>query len=151
MKSVKKLKIVQIREKTQEYGKDLQVTDARQLYFFSQAAIFKDGMPCQEQFWVILLDVRCKIKSIYMAGQGTDCSCDITPKEIFTAALLAGAHSVIILHNHPSGDVDPSKQDRLVTQRIIEAGQILDIQVLDHIIAGDNRYYSFCDEGLIRP
>ena len=69
--------------------------------------------------------------------------------EVFRDAVRRNAAAIIVVHNHPSGDSTPSPEDIAVTRAIVEAGKLLDIEVLDHIIIGDNRYYSFAGEGLI--
>jgi DNA repair protein RadC len=68
---------------------------------------------------------------------------------VFKPAILANAASVILLHNHPSGDPEPSGEDKAITSRLKQAGEILGITVLDHIIAGDGRYLSFADQHLL--
>jgi DNA repair protein RadC len=69
----------------------------------------------------------------------------VHPRDAFRAAILQGASAVILVHNHPSGDPAPSREDFDVTKRMVNAGKILGIKVLDHIIIGDNDYYSFAD------
>lgn len=71
------------------------------------------------------------------------------PKVIFSAALLAGATKVILSHNHPSGNLEPSYEDIDLTKRLVEGGRILDVTVLDHIIITRNGYYSLSDEGVL--
>ena len=70
-------------------------------------------------------------------------------REVFHRAVQNFAASIICVHNHPSGDPQPSQEDKVFTQEIIQAGQVLQIRALDHIIIGDNKYFSFVDEGLI--
>ena len=72
----------------------------------------------------------------------------IHPREIFRSAILAGATTALILaHNHPSGSPDPSPEDRLITKRLKDAGELMGIKILDHIIIGHGSYYSFADKG----
>lgn len=73
----------------------------------------------------------------------------VHPREVFKTAVLASAASVILAHNHPSGDPTPSKEDIGLTKKLVEAGEILGIKVLDHIIVGVNQYTSFNRQGLI--
>ena len=73
----------------------------------------------------------------------------VHPREVFKAAILETAASIILLHNHPSGEVKPSLEDESITQRMVEAGQLLNIPVLDHIIIGSRNFYSFREAGLI--
>jgi DNA repair protein RadC len=72
------------------------------------------------------------------------------PKLIFSAALKAGACSVIIAHNHPSGNIEPSAEDKKLTSRVRSGGELLEIQLIDHIIITADNYFSFCDQGLLR-
>lgn len=69
------------------------------------------------------------------------------PREVFRPAVIHGAAAVIFVHNHPSGEPEPSMEDRQMTERLVEAGKILGIQVLDHVVIGRWRYFSFADEG----
>jgi DNA repair protein RadC len=71
------------------------------------------------------------------------------PRRIFNAAISADATSVILCHNHPSGNTNPSSTDIELTKRMISAGKVLEIAVLDHLILGENKYYSFADEGMM--
>ena len=73
----------------------------------------------------------------------------ITPRELFIEALQKNAVSIIILHNHPSGDPTPSHEDMLTTKRILDAGALIGIDLLDHIIIGNNCYMSFREEGML--
>jgi DNA repair protein RadC len=84
-----------------------------------------------------------------MISRGTVNSSLLTPREVFIEALKYHAVSVILLHNHPSGDPAPSKEDLLLTRRMKEAGSILNIPVIDHIIIGDNKYCSFKESGYL--
>jgi DNA repair protein RadC len=73
----------------------------------------------------------------------------IDPKVVFTIALQCSAHSVILMHNHPSGNLKTSQADDIVTNKLVEAGRMLEIQVLDHIIVTTESYYSYADNGRI--
>ena len=102
-----------------------------------------------EQFAILLLNRANEVLGVYKVSSGgiTDTVAD--PKQIFTAALKANACSLVLSHNHPSGNLKPSKQDEELTRKIKEAGSYLDIKVLDHIIVTSETYYSFADEGLL--
>ena len=73
----------------------------------------------------------------------------VSPREIFKEALLVNASSIVLLHNHPSDDVMPSNNDLITTKNLIEAGILLNIKVIDHIIIGKTKYYSLCENGEI--
>ncbi|MDU3211858.1 MULTISPECIES: DNA repair protein RadC [Anaerococcus] len=102
-----------------------------------------------EYFYAILLDTKNVIISKEVISKGTLDASLVHPREAFKAAIKKSAKSIIFVHNHPSGDVNPSKHDFLTTRNLVDAGNILDIKVLDHIIIGDNDYYSFKKENLI--
>lgn len=102
-----------------------------------------------EQFWVLLLNranevIRpCQISIGGVAGTVAD------PKIIFKSAIEYLASAIILVHNHPSGNLTPSQADKDLTKRVKEAGRLLDIPILDHLIFGDNGYFSFADEGIL--
>ncbi len=96
----------------------------------------------REHFVILLLSRKNGIIGINTVSVGDLSSSIVHPREVFKPAIVAGAASIILAHNHPSGDPTPSSQDYLVTKRIKEAGDILGIDVLDHIIIGDGRYVS---------
>lgn len=98
-----------------------------------------------EVFKVIFLDSRNRIIEIEDLFKGTLNKSAIYPREIMKKAISYNAISLIFAHNHPSGDPEPSDSDKEITKDLISAGKIMDIKVLDHIIIGDNRYYSFSD------
>ena len=102
-----------------------------------------------EYFYAILLDTKNVIISKEVISKGTLDASLVHPREAFKTAIKKSAKSIIFVHNHPSGDVNPSKHDFLTTRNLVDAGNILDIKVLDHIIIGDNDYYSFKKENLI--
>ncbi len=96
---------------------------------------------------VLLLDSQNRVIDIVEVDEGTVNYCQPIIREIFEKALAHYAAALICVHNHPSGEVDPSPEDKIFTRKLFEAGQILQVNVLDHIIIGDGRYYSFADEG----
>jgi DNA repair protein RadC len=100
-----------------------------------------------EIFKVIFLDSQNRMVAIEDLEEGTVNQASPIIREIFKRALEHFAVAVICAHNHPSGEPAPSREDKLFTQKLVEAGRTLQITVLDHIIIGDNRYYSFADEG----
>ena len=74
----------------------------------------------------------------------------VHPREVFKAAVQNSAAAMILVHNHPSGDPSPSKEDLNITRQLMEAGKLMDIPVLDHIVLGDNKYISLKEEGMIQ-
>ncbi|MEK6563487.1 MAG: DNA repair protein RadC [Candidatus Omnitrophota bacterium] len=102
-----------------------------------------------EVFKVVCLDSSNRIIDITDAACGTVNRVTPIVREIIHCALQKFAVSIICLHNHPSGDPKPSKEDRDFTRELCQAGNVMQVKVLDHLIIGDNLYYSFYDEGLI--
>jgi DNA repair protein RadC len=101
----------------------------------------------QEQFKVVLLNRANRVLGIYQASSGGITGTVADPKLILIAALKSGAVAIAISHNHPSGNLKPSRADEELTCKIREAAKFLDIQVLDHLIISPSGYYSFADEG----
>lgn len=98
-----------------------------------------------ESFWAIYLDGNNCVVDVKKIGSGSMTMTLVDQKKIFKIALEISASSIILCHNHPSGIVTPSHQDRLLTYKIKESCRIVDIQLIDHIIVGDERFYSFAD------
>ena len=103
----------------------------------------------QEEFRVILLDSKKRLIRHCQVSLGSLDATIVHPREIFRPAVAAGAKYIVLVHNHPSGDPEPSKQDILLTQKLFMSGKILDIEVLDHIIIGFPDYLSMKDKGLM--
>lgn len=103
-----------------------------------------------EEFWVLLLNRRNKIIRPYKVSDGGVSGTVADPKRIFKAALENNATQVVLCHNHPSGNLNPSNADLKLTEKLVYAGKQLDIEVIDHIIVSDKGYYSFADEGKIQ-
>jgi len=104
----------------------------------------------KELFKALLLNSQNRIIDIVEIIEGTVNQANPVIREILQKALQNFATSIICVHNHPSGDCTPSREDKEFTQELVQAGKILQIKVLDHIIIGDNNYYSFVDEDMIK-
>jgi DNA repair protein RadC len=102
-----------------------------------------------EEFWIILLGRSSKVLSKELISKGGLSGTVADPKVIFHIALQHQASGIILIHNHPSGNLKPSQLDISLTKRLSEAGRMLDIQILDHLIIGDTGYFSFGDESLL--
>lgn len=102
-----------------------------------------------EQFWVIMLTRNNKVLQKRCVSQGGFSGTIADPKVIFKRALEDMANGIILVHNHPSGNKKPSSADLRLTKKIVEAGRLLEIPVLDHIIFTDEDFYSFSDEGVL--
>lgn len=104
----------------------------------------------REEFVMLCLDSKNKILALNSVSIGSlTASTEIHIRELFKAAILSNSASIIVSHNHPSGDPTPSDQDKKLTRRISAAGRLLRISVLDHIVVGHPRYFSFLDAGLL--
>ncbi|MBE6081254.1 MULTISPECIES: RadC family protein [Tissierellales] len=103
----------------------------------------------KEYFKIAILNTKNNIISIETISVGNLNSSIVHPREVFNLAIRKSANSIILIHNHPSGDPNPSPEDINITNRLIEAGNIVGITVLDHIIIGDNRYVSFKERSII--
>jgi len=103
----------------------------------------------QEVFGIFVLNIKNKIVAVHEISRGILNSSMVHPREVFKPAILHNAAAIICFHNHPSGDPEPSKDDILITHRLVEAGKIMGIEVFDHIIVGDNGYVSLKERVVI--
>ncbi len=103
----------------------------------------------KEHFRIAILDTKNQILAIENISIGTLNASIVHPRDVFYASIRRSANSIILIHNHPSGDPEPSNEDINITNRLIEAGNLLGIKVLDHIIIGDRKYISFKEKNLI--
>ena len=103
----------------------------------------------QEQFLVVLLDNKHRVLEEVNVTQGLLNKSLVHPREVFARAVEARAAALVCVHNHPSGDPEPSPEDHRITERLVESGKLIGIQVLDHVVIGRDRYFSFADKGLL--
>ncbi|WP_328793781.1 RadC family protein [Heliomicrobium undosum] len=103
----------------------------------------------REVFRAIALNTKNQVLSIEDISVGSLSSSIVHPRELFKVLIRKSAAAVVLIHNHPSGDPTPSREDREITRRIVEAGRILGIEILDHVIIGDNRYSSLKELGYV--
>jgi DNA repair protein RadC len=103
----------------------------------------------KETFKVLYLNSQNQIIDTVDLSEGTVNSSSVSPREVVEGALKNNAASLIFVHNHPSGNPEPSQSDKSLTRELVYAGKIMQLKVLDHIIIGDNRYYSFAGDGLV--
>jgi len=101
------------------------------------------GAAAVEQFGIMLLDTRHRVFRTCVLAVGTLNATVMEPRDVFREAARAGAAAIVVFHNHPSGDPEPSADDVELTRRLVAAGELMGIAVLDHIVLGDGRYYSF--------
>jgi DNA repair protein RadC len=103
----------------------------------------------REFFFMITLDSKNRTIGYHAISMGSLSSSVVHPREVFKPAILENSAAVVFLHNHPSGDAAPSREDRECTNRLASAAKILGIRVLDHIVFGDTDYFSFADSGIL--
>lgn len=113
--------------------------------------LMKLGLNCaaDEYFYLICLNAKGEIAGLHEVSHGDLCSSSSHPREIFKRALINNSASIIVGHNHPSGDCKPSETDVATTDRIAECGRLLGIPVIDHLIIAHDDYFSFKAEGLL--
>jgi len=103
----------------------------------------------QEVFGILILNTKNKIVAVHEISRGTLNSSMVHPREVFKPAILHNAAAIICFHNHPSGDPEPSKEDIEMTKLLVGAGKIIGIEILDHIIVGDDGYVSLKERGVM--
>ena len=128
-----------VREKTDRYP---QVSSSRELRSIANEFL---ADAATERFLVFFLDSKNRITGFNETSIGSLNISIVHPRDTMRAAVIQGASVIILVHNHPSGDPTPSREDRECTKRLCHAGRILGIRVLDHIVVGDGNYFSFAD------
>jgi DNA repair protein RadC len=103
----------------------------------------------REHFVVLALDARNRPIGAHTVSVGTLSASLVHPREVFKFAILANASSLILAHNHPSGDTAPSQDDIELTRRLVQAGELIGIQVLDHLVIGDGDFFSLKEQNLM--
>lgn len=109
----------------------------------------KGTIQLQEEFKILLLNRANKVLGIYPVSRGGVSGTLVDPKLVFSVALKCNASSIILGHNHPSGNLHPSEADKALTRKLQKAGEFLDIKVLDHLIINPESYFSLMDENLM--
>jgi DNA repair protein RadC len=122
--------------------------------FHSSAEVFSYFRPLlegvgKECFWAVLMDGKNRIIRLARISEGCLTRSLVHPREVFRPAIMEAAAGVLFVHNHPSGLPDPSQEDIHITRRLVETGKVVGIRVLDHVIIGAYRYFSFADEGML--
>jgi DNA repair protein RadC len=102
----------------------------------------------REHFWIIILNTKHRIRFVELVSLGTLNASLVHPREVYRRAIKSGASALVVAHSHPSGDCEPSNEDIILTRRLMEAGKIIGIEILDHIIIGKTTL-SFKEKGLL--
>jgi DNA repair protein RadC len=134
------------RRKDVEFAEKVKITCSSDIYQLMKPELL--DLP-KEEFWVLLLNRANRLIRKEQISSGGVSGTVADPKIIFKSALEHYASSIVLVHNHPSGNLKPSQSDINLTQKMKEAGKLLEIPVLDHLIFGDNGYMSFVDDGLL--
>jgi DNA repair protein RadC len=141
-------RVVLVKEKVERYDLPRETTSPEKAYN-AITAITNVQEEAQEVFGILVLNTKHKIVAVHEVSRGTLNNSMIHPREVFKPAVLHNAAAIICFHNHPSGDPEPSKDDIKITKRLVEAGEIMGIEILDHIIVGDDRYVSLKERGVM--
>jgi len=102
-----------------------------------------------EEFFIILMNRANRILGIHKVSEGGTSGTVVDPKRVFNLGLSQHASSMILCHNHPSGNLEPSPQDKKITSKLVQSGKLLEIEILDHLIIGNGSYYSFADSNIL--
>lgn len=104
----------------------------------------------REEFFVLLMDAKMGLRRVLRITTGSLSAALVHPRDVFKLAVQEPAHAVILIHNHPSGDPEPSDEDKSLTARLVAAGDILGIRVTDHVIVAGDTWFSFSEAGILR-
>lgn len=133
-------RLVMVKEKATRYELSVSLNRPSEVAEMLQTVTQMQDAP-EEQFWMVCLDTKNKIAGLHLVAQGNLNSAIVHPREVFKRALLNNASSIILAHNHPSGNPEPSQQDVDLTNRLAQVGDLVGITVLDHIVLGDAGCY----------
>ena len=140
---------IEVRYKTKVKFKEMQKistsSDAEKVF----RSIWSDCLELREEFYMLLLNKANRVLGWYRVSEGGLSGTVADPRLIFSIALKCNASGILVAHNHPSGNIEPSKDDINLTKKLREAGNFLDIKLFDHIILTVDSYLSFADEGLV--
>lgn len=146
---IAKYRLELVKESNKNY--DLEHKKASSPYdgFIIANAIFRFGNQAEEIFGILTLDSKNNVNGAFEVSRGSLNSSIVHPREVFKRAILLNASTIMLVHNHPSGEPEPSHEDIMLTNRLVEAGNLLGVKILDHIIIGDDVYFSFKEDGLM--
>lgn len=141
-------KITLVKENAHKYDFNRDASSPKNVYDFLKTVLDITNEP-NEKFVAVMLSTKNEIVGVQVLSSGTINASMANARLVYQAAILHNAAAVIIAHNHPSGDAEPSREDIRVTQRIAEAGEIMEIPLLDHVICGENSFVSLAERGYI--
>lgn len=137
-----------VKEKDIDYEEDTTLCSPEIIYNF-MVDVFQLDRKAEEYFYMIALDTKCHPLGIFEISHGMVNATLVSPREIYIRGLLCGAVYTIFVHNHPSSNTQPSMEDLKVTRRLKEAGDLVGIKIMDHIIVGESNFYSFKEKGVL--
>ena len=141
-------RVVLVKEKVEKYELPRAIMNPEDAYK-AITEITSVEEEAQEVFGILILNTKNKIVAVHEVSRGTLNSSLVCPREVFKPAVLHNAAAIVCFHNHPSGDPEPSKEDIRTTNRLVEAGKIMGIEIFDHIIVGDDGYVSLKERGVV--
>ena len=145
---INKLTVKLVKEQGVNYNHNPKVTSPSEVVKVLNTLYDLENEPT-ENMVMLLLDTKYKIIGSTLISKGTVNASLVSPREVFQQALLGNAVSILIAHNHPSGNPTPSNEDVEVTKRLVKGGKLIGVNLLDHIIIGDNKYLSLKEEGYL--
>ena len=149
MTDISRYTVKLVKEECKEYEIDNPINNVGKAAWLLNA-IYDFEHLTTEMFVMLALDTKKKIIGTFIISQGIIDATLVSPRDIFQRAFLSNAKSIIVAHNHPSGNIEPSKEDKVLTKNIVDAGKVMGVEVCDSlIICGEDNYYSFLAEGLI--
>ena len=126
----------------------LKISDERDVYSLARS-LLEDRIEHLEEMYMVLLDQALKVLGVALVSKGGVCNTVVDLRIIFQTAILANASRIILVHNHPSGNLKPSLQDDKITKRVYQVASIIGIELTDHLIISEEDYYSYAIEGRI--
>ena len=143
---VRKYSVALVKESAHKYADiPTSLNTPEKVVKYADSVLNFDRLPV-ENFVLVPVDNKLKPLGVFVVTVGTVDASIVSSRDVFQAALLCNASSIFILHNHPSGDPTPSKEDIEVTDRLKKAGELMRIPLLDHVIVGEKRYYSIVSD-----
>lgn len=147
-KIMTKYKLELVKEESHKYEVETRISCPKDIYEVL-TKVCRIQCNTEEVFILITLNIKNIVTGYFEVHRGTINTSLVHPREVFKRALLNNADSIMVAHNHPSGDPNPSKEDIQITERLKEAGNLLGINLIDHIIVGDDKYISLKEKGVL--
>ncbi|MFH1982985.1 MAG: JAB domain-containing protein [Pseudomonadota bacterium] len=144
-------RVVLVKDNSLPFAND-RLANSQQAQPIVKNLIETHGQSDREQFCVLMLNTKNAIIGVNIVSTGGVSSAPVSPREVMKPAILANASALLLAHNHPSGEVQPSPEDLAITEQLIHAASIIGITIHEHIIVSmfDDRYFSFADQGIIK-